>query len=549
MALFHVDTSGNLWLGDTSNTFTTSAPFYVTSSGAVKAASIDLTIQEEDDADGTGGGNKRIDLGSSGSKIYDFGGDIFINANDDVIVKDVLRLAETSGSVSEPSLLFGSSSASSGSSINPVAGLTSRLVSADTHGGSSSNLARQLEVANGSTYVMRFNSENDEVEIPGDIKLSSTSDIYIGTDPGGNGDFLKKSGGNLVWGTASSVSVQGSGDISVSESNNVYTVSHDDSDHSFASTSSVTANTNSILSVSGSLSTHENDSTAHGSFDNYGSWTLRGNPSGNLQTSTIGSGGSASIYAGSNMTSSMSGSSITLSASGIQSISQSGGDGFVKSVSGSTVNTSSILGNIAIYTGSHYPESSFNNLGASNDRWYRLYAQVTTSVSSDERLKENIVDINQGLDFINDLRPVEFTWRDVTEYACEDYPDDKYNKTRDFCTKCKKENDIAYSNYLLEKEKFDNELIEDEPTEPTFTACTWVETTTDINEGKKSWGMIAQEVETTLGDYDGQVLNHDTVNDVYGLSYSSFVAPIIKAVQELSTQVSDLTARIEALEG
>ena len=44
MANFHVDTSGNLWLGVTSTTFTTSAPFYVTSAGAVKAASIDLTI-------------------------------------------------------------------------------------------------------------------------------------------------------------------------------------------------------------------------------------------------------------------------------------------------------------------------------------------------------------------------------------------------------------------------------------------------------------------------------------------------------------------------
>jgi hypothetical protein len=101
---------------------------------------------------------------------------------------------------------------------------------------------------------------------------------------------------------------------------------------------------------------------------------------------------------------------------------------------------------------------------------------------------------------------------------------------------------------LLEKERYDNEVIEDEPTEPTFTACTWVETTSDINEGKKSWGMIAQEVETTLGDYEGQVLNHDTENDIYGLSYSSFVAPLIKAVQDLSTQILNLTARVEALE-
>ena len=61
--------------------------------------------------------------------------------------------------------------------------------------------------------------------------------------------------------------------------------------------------------------------------------------------------------------------------------------------------------------------------------------------------------------------------------------------------------------------------------------------------------MLAQEVETALDGYEGQVLNHDTENDIYGLSYSSFVAPLIKVVQELSTQISDLTARVEALEG
>lgn len=386
------------------------------------------------------------------------------------------------------------------------------------------------------------------------IKLNGTNANSAGTST------LSKilgvtSSGRLAVGSATSgvSSISGSGDIAVTGSSGVLNIHHDDSDHSFADsghdhdTDYYSSSAGSLLASS--LTNHTSNSSAHGTFDNYSSWTLRGNPGGNLQTSSIGSGDNASIYAGSGITASMSGSSITLNSSGVTSIGQSGTDGFVKSVSGSTVNTSPTLGNIAIRTGSHYPESSFNNLGSSNDRWYRLYSQVSTSVSSDERLKENIVDINQGLDFINNLRPVEFTWRDVTEYACEDYPDDKYNKTREFCSKCQKENDTAYSIYLLEKERFDNEVIEDEPTEPTFTACTWVETTTDINEGKKSWGMIAQEVETTLGDYDGQVLNHDTENDIYGLSYSSFVAPLIKAVQELSTQISDLTARVEALEG
>jgi len=33
------------------------------------------------------------------------------------------------------------------------------------------------------------------------------------------------------------------------------------------------------------------------------------------------------------------------------------------------------------------------------------------------------------------------------------------------------------------------------------------------------------------------------------MNYSQLLAPLVKAVQELSTQISDLTARVEALEG
>jgi len=546
MALFHVDSSGNMWLGNTSNTFTSSAPFYVESDGTVKAASGSIggisinsgdlqanysasnetgfKIQSNGDAyfnkvdvrigsaasQNPSTGFTTLDIGTA--KLSEYNDDLWISA-ERVMIYD----SDSTASASSPSLFLFAAYGQPGWYVDD------------------SQINRtKLYYSNGVNNVFHTESDNTYFHLE-----SGTDGIKIGTDDGGNSQYIgKNSSGTFGW-------------------HNLPTGNqHPDSDHSFLTQSDADTryvnesdHTHSNLVGDTAFNNHANSSTAHGTFDFYSYWTLRGNPSGNLQTSNIGSTGAVGIYAGSNMSASMSGSSITLSASGIQSISQSGGDGFVKSVSGSTVNTSSILGNIAIYTGSHYPESSFNNLGASNDRWYRLYAQVSTSVSSDERLKENIVDINQGLDFINDLRPVEFTWKDVTEYACEDYPDDKYNKTRDFCTKCQKENDSAYSNYLLKKEKFDNELIEDEPTEPTFTACTWVETTTDINEGKKSWGMIAQEVETTLGDYDGQVLNHDTVNDVYGLSYSSFVAPIIKAVQELSTQVSDLTARIEALEG
>ena len=45
-----------------------------------------------------------------------------------------------------------------------------------------------------------------------------------------------------------------------------------------------------------------------------------------------------------------------------------------------------------------------------------------------------------------------------------------------------------------------------------------------------------------------QLLSHDTEDDEYLFSQENLVAPLVKAVQELSTQISDLTARVESLE-
>ena len=576
MANFNVDSSGNLWIGtNVSDTFNTAlgqaaTKFYVTSAGSILAS------------EGSVGG---IDLESDHIKSSNYSAvsgqeaGFRINANGNAVFNNVTVRGDLLGVELKGVLEFNGGTFRTSSSGTRVEITDNNNLEGEIRFETSSGNNSRLAAETATSFLIENGLGSGKIRLVTGITGTglefSGNEVNFATPLGSSNPVIKLNGtnansagtstlskilgvtssGRLAVGSASSgvVSISGSGDIAVTGSGGVLNIHHDDSDHSYAASGHdhdsdyYSSSAGSVLASS--LTNHTSNSSAHGTFDNYSSWTLRGNPGGNLQTSSIGSGGTASIYAGSGITASMSGSSITLNASGVTSIGQSGTDGFVKSVSGSTVNTSPTLGNIAIRTGSHYPESSFNVLGSSNDRWYRLYAQVSTSVSSDERLKENIVDINQGLDFINDLRPVEFTWKDVTEYACEDYPDDKYNKTREFCSKCQKENDTTYSAYLLEKEKFDNEVIEDEPTEPTFTACTWVETKTDINEDKKSWGMLAQEVETSLDGYEGQVLNHDTENDIYGLSYSSFVAPIIKAIQELSTQISDLTARIEVLEG
>ena len=42
---------------------------------------------------------------------------------------------------------------------------------------------------------------------------------------------------------------------------------------------------------------------------------------------------------------------------------------------------------------------------------------ITGFYSSDVRLKENIVDIKEGLSIINQLRPVKFDWKDDSPFA------------------------------------------------------------------------------------------------------------------------------------
>lgn len=121
------------------------------------------------------------------------------------------------------------------------------------------------------------------------------------------------------------------------------------------------------------------------------------------------------------------------------------------------------------------------DLGASTSRWDDIYATNTTIQSSDERMKDEIIDSPIGLSFINDLRPVQYKWKDY---------DDK-----------------------------------------TFS--------------RKHYGLIAQEVEQVLSDNDINTndfapLVYDEESDRYGMRYGEMVGILIKAVQELSAKVEAL---------
>ena len=53
-----------------------------------------------------------------------------------------------------------------------------------------------------------------------------------------------------------------------------------------------------------------------------------------------------------------------------------------------------------------------SDLGKSDLRWEDIYAKNVVETTSDERQKDNIKDVPLGLDFISELRPIEYKWKD-----------------------------------------------------------------------------------------------------------------------------------------
>ncbi len=165
------------------------------------------------------------------------------------------------------------------------------------------------------------------------------------------------------------------------------------------------------------------------------------------------------------------------------------------------------LGNIAIPTAS-------NQVRVGNDNITSIGGKVGWTTFSDGRFKKNIKENVPGLEFINQLKPITYTL-DITGI-------------KQFKGEDKKE--------AANNQKTDNAL--EEKTIHT--------------------GFVAQDVETTAKkmnyDFDGvDAAKND--KDLYGLRYSEFVVPLVKAVQELSKQNDslqkqndDLKTRMDKLE-
>ena len=136
--------------------------------------------------------------------------------------------------------------------------------------------------------------------------------------------------------------------------------------------------------------------------------------------------------------------------------------------------------------------------------------QVSWTTFSDGRYKKNIKQDVKGLSFINSLRPVTYTI-DITSL------DEYYHKGRKQADTQKKMEDRRQASA-------------DEASKIVYN------------------GFIAQEVEASAQkvNYDFSGVDKPKTKDgLYGLRYSDFVVPLVKAVQELSQQNDELKKHYE----
>lgn len=173
--------------------------------------------------------------------------------------------------------------------------------------------------------------------------------------------------------------------------------------------------------------------------------------------------------------------------------------GYNSGSTGTAYSNCSILGaNINVLSG--------NDQVQLGDSATTTYAYGAVQDRSDRRDKNFIQDTDLGLDFINELHPVKFRW----------------NYREDYKTNIIDENG--------------NTIITDLPLDGSKT------------RNRYHYGLIAQEVENTMNklniDFGG--LQHHSIKggeDKYTIGYNELIAPMIKAVQQLSERIKILEAK------
>jgi hypothetical protein len=144
-----------------------------------------------------------------------------------------------------------------------------------------------------------------------------------------------------------------------------------------------------------------------------------------------------------------------------------------------------------------------------NRRWQRLYSNNTTISTSDVNAKTDVANSALGLDFVNSLRPISYRWIVGHREVVKD----------------------AEGNPVI--------VGEDPMGKPIYELQ-------DVPGVRLHYGFIAQEVKQAVDasgveDFAGWVQDDlSNPDSTQSLSYEQFIAPMAKAIQELSARVQQL---------
>jgi hypothetical protein len=146
-------------------------------------------------------------------------------------------------------------------------------------------------------------------------------------------------------------------------------------------------------------------------------------------------------------------------------------------------------------TGQFAPSTdNLYDLGLSSLRWDDVYATNGTIQTSNQEDKADIEDSDLGLDFVLALKPKSYRWA----------------STR--------------GTIIPPSEIGGEPVIERKP------------------GVRRHYGLIAQDVRDSLAGKDFAGYCYDSTTETYGLRYAEFIAPLVRAIQELA-------ARLDAVEG
>ncbi len=244
-----------------------------------------------------------------------------------------------------------------------------------------------------------------------------------------------------------------------------------------------------------SANTSGNDNSANGGFALMGNTTGSDNSADGIAALLQNSTGSYNTASG--------GEALNTNTTG----SNNSALGYNATVSAGNLTNATVIGANATVDAS-------NKVRIGNTSVTSIGGQVGWTTFSDGRYKKNIKEDVKGLAFINALRPVTYTLdlKAVNEY---------YNKGRKLSDSAYKQMKAA----MADGEAAGSKIIHT--------------------------GFIAQEVEAAANklnyDFDG-VDKPQTKDGLYGLRYSEFVVPLVKAVQELSKGNNDKDEKIDSLQ-